>query len=267
MGSVPSTELAAQALIYEAQQGQQRQPATQLEGCSDEETPLETKVRNENAAGCSTAAPAEGADPFNPIELACRTPEGMYEAAASCSGRVSPWGITSSQSSMRPVSTCSRPVHIDMFFAPLCRFGTLSIIRDRIRGRVQLAMLVLKRCRVTIVARDCALAVAGSSAMATSSPTSRRRVARLSCTRPTLQGPPRQDAVCALHVTRPQQKRNAAARLAGSGAGSRAAATICCSPVTDACMGRDPAHLLESFWDVMDASEMHTGPAAPSAET
>ena len=81
--SVPPTELAAQALIYDAQQGQQRQPATQLEGCSDEKTPLETKVRDENAAGCSTAAPAEGTDPFNAIELACRTPEGLCEAAAS----------------------------------------------------------------------------------------------------------------------------------------------------------------------------------------
>ena len=116
IGSVPPTELAAQALIYEAQKGQQCQPATQLEGCSDEKTSLEAKVRNENAAGCSTAAPAEGADPFNSIELACRAPEGMHEAAASCAGRVSAWGITRPLCSKRPVSTGSRPVHIHMFF-------------------------------------------------------------------------------------------------------------------------------------------------------
>ena len=82
-GCMPPTELAAQALIYNAQKGQQRQPATQFEGCSDEESPLEAKVRDENAAGCSTATPAEGADAFNSIEFACRPPEGLCEAAAS----------------------------------------------------------------------------------------------------------------------------------------------------------------------------------------
>ena len=35
--------------------------------------------------------------------------------------------------------------------------------------------------------------------------------------------------------------------------------------MTCTCIGSYAAHLLESFWDVMDASEMHTGPAAPRA--
>lgn len=82
IGFVPPTKLATQALIYGAQKGQQRQPATQFEGCSDEKSPLKPKIRDENAAGCSTAAPAEGADPFNSIEFACRTPEGLCDTAA-----------------------------------------------------------------------------------------------------------------------------------------------------------------------------------------
>lgn len=73
-----------------------------------------------------------------------------------------------------------------------------------------------------------------------------------------------QALVCALCITRRLQNWDAAVKLVGSGAGGRAAATICYSLVTHTCINIDPAHLLESFWDVMDASEMHTGPAAPN---